>query len=388
MIVGIDASNIKSGGGVTHLIEILNYFDPTIDKIDKIIVWSSDKTLDLINEKQWILKQPIKEIKFGFFAQIIWQKYYLPILAKKFNCNIIFSPGGNVTCNFRPIVTMCRNMLPFEKKEIYRYGFSFLTLKWLLLKLSHANSFRKTNGLIFLSRYAKTEVCKQTKQISNNQVIIQHGINQNFFKKPKIQKSIKSYSRTNPFNIIYVSPIAAYKHQCLLIKSIFILIEQKKLPIKIKFIGPIGDSRSFYKFKKALYKADPDQKWSDYIGGISHKNLIKYLQEADLGVFLSTCENLPNTMIEKMASGLPILSLNNKINREILGPDSFFINELNIISITKSIETFLKDIDLRKYHAKKNYDLAKKYNWKNCTRDTFGFIRASHELVKNKKFEY
>ena len=45
MILGIDASNIRVGGGLTHLKELLSSVDIENHNIEKIIVWSSDKTL-------------------------------------------------------------------------------------------------------------------------------------------------------------------------------------------------------------------------------------------------------------------------------------------------------------------------------------------------------
>lgn len=39
MIVGIDATNIRSGGGLTHLIELVNYLNVEDHTIDKIIVF-------------------------------------------------------------------------------------------------------------------------------------------------------------------------------------------------------------------------------------------------------------------------------------------------------------------------------------------------------------
>ena len=46
MIVGIDASNIYSGGGVNHLVNILKYSD--YNDAGLIVVWSNDKTIEKI----------------------------------------------------------------------------------------------------------------------------------------------------------------------------------------------------------------------------------------------------------------------------------------------------------------------------------------------------
>ena len=69
---------------------------------------------------------------------------------KKFGCDIVFAPGGTALSGFHPIVTMCRNMLPFESREIFRYGFSLKVLKLFTLRFAQIRSFKSAQGIIFI----------------------------------------------------------------------------------------------------------------------------------------------------------------------------------------------------------------------------------------------
>ena len=40
MVLGIEASNIRAGGGITHLMELLAAFNEKETKFTRIIVWS------------------------------------------------------------------------------------------------------------------------------------------------------------------------------------------------------------------------------------------------------------------------------------------------------------------------------------------------------------
>ena len=51
MKLGIDASNIRSGGGLTHLKGLLMSVDFEKFGIEKIVIWSCKATLDEIEEK-------------------------------------------------------------------------------------------------------------------------------------------------------------------------------------------------------------------------------------------------------------------------------------------------------------------------------------------------
>ena len=94
---------------------------------------------------------------------------------------------------------MSRNMLPFEKKEMLRYGFSFKTLKLYILRLVQKKSFKDVNGLIFLTDYAMRRITEQVNIKKLKYKIINHGINKKFLGKPPshIKKFVVSNFQLN-----------------------------------------------------------------------------------------------------------------------------------------------------------------------------------------------
>ena len=57
IIVGIDASNIRHGGGITHLSQVLRHTNFKNKKIKKVYVWSNQNTLNSIEERPWLQKR-------------------------------------------------------------------------------------------------------------------------------------------------------------------------------------------------------------------------------------------------------------------------------------------------------------------------------------------
>ena len=51
MILTIDASNIRAGGGITHLQKILEYAEPEINNISQVMVWGGRIPLDQLPQK-------------------------------------------------------------------------------------------------------------------------------------------------------------------------------------------------------------------------------------------------------------------------------------------------------------------------------------------------
>ena len=59
MIVGIDGSNIREGGGLNHIFEILDKYEFNKHNITKIILWGNSKLLLNINDNYFIKKKRI-----------------------------------------------------------------------------------------------------------------------------------------------------------------------------------------------------------------------------------------------------------------------------------------------------------------------------------------
>lgn len=60
-------------------------------------------------------------------------------------------------CLYRGVVMreiFTQNLQPFEMHKLLRYGGTFFALKLLLLRLTLSRSFRKADGVIFLTEYA------------------------------------------------------------------------------------------------------------------------------------------------------------------------------------------------------------------------------------------
>lgn len=380
MKIGIDASNLRSGGGVTHLIEILNVFEPSNYSFDSIciVVFGNKKTLNKISNKNWLIKKSNYFLEKNLFFRTFWQFFILKWALKNMKCDILFSPGGRDQSNFKPMVTMSRNMLPFEYRELFKFGWSFMTLKLLFLRFLQIKTFNKSDGLIFLSEYAKKKVSTNLNTNKINTVVIQHGINMKFYLKPRPQKSFKSFISNNPCKIIYVSTLDPYKHHINIINAVKNL-NKKGIPISLILVGSIG--QSFKKIQKEIYNYE---NIINYYGEISYENLQDFYLKADIGIFASSCENLPNILLEKMASGLPIVSSNYEPMPEVLRNGGLYFNPESVFEIEEQLEKLVRSKDLRETLSKQSFQIAELYSWEKCSEETFNFINKCYKLSKLK----
>lgn len=370
--VGIDASNIRGGGGVTHLVELLRAATPYAQAFSKAVVWASQETLARIEDRPWLLKRSHPVLQGHYLRRAYWQRNRLGELARKEGCNILFIPGGFFATDFRPVVTMSRNLLPFEWLELRRYGISATSLRLLLLRWSQSLSFKRADGVIFLTRYAEKTVLSITGPLQGERVTIPHGITDRFFRKPRRQRPLKECDEQQPLRIVYVSIIADYKHQWEVAEAIAGL-RKKGLPLVLDLIGPAYPP-ALRRLRQTLQRIDPEGTVIRYVGAIPHHELHTWYDRADFCVFASSCENMPNILLEGMAGGLPIACSNRGPMPEMLGNAGVYFNPEDPIDIAATIQSWIDSPGLREEKATAAYHLAKQYSWARCATETFTFL--------------
>ncbi len=373
MKIGIDASNIRGGGGETHLVELLKVANPAEHGVDKVFLWANSDILIKIKALPWLCKENDDLLESNLVQRLYWQRFRLPKQLREKGCDLLFVPGGLYLGTFHTFVTMSRTMLPFEWREILRYGVWNRIVRLLPQRFLQSISFKNADGLIYLSRYAKEVIENIVSKPHDKTIVIPHGVSDRFYRKPSNIQPIEAYDQTNKFRILYVSHIEHYKHQWHVINAVANLVE-KGYPIVLDIVGRSGYAMK--RFNLAISKHDPDSTVVCYHGIQPYTELHSIYHQADLFVFASSCENLPNTLLQAMASGLPIASSDRGPMPEVLGEACLYFDPENPIVIAKVISMFLDDHDLRREQAWAAYERAQSYSWEQCARETFSFLES------------
>ena len=379
MIIGIDALTLRAGGGITHIKELLDNFDPNIFNINKVFLFSNENTLKQIPTKKWLVKISYPMLNKSLIHTLLWNFFYFNSELKKNECELLFSPGGTYNGNFRPYVSMSQNMLIFEKKESVRYGLSYMRFRLLILNFLQKRSFKNAAGIIFLSKYSKKYISNSLNLNGKQISIIPHGINERFNNRPKVQKKISDYNNKHPFQILYISTVDVYKHQWNVVEAVTHLREAG-LALELTLIGS-AYKPSFMKLMKSINNRN--KSYIKYLGPVLYSEIEKYYQTSDMFIFASTCENYPNILVEAMSSGLPILCSSYGPMQEILGKEGYYFDPLNISDLEEKMKKLLADSKLRQKISEYGYDLAKSYSWVKTSNDTFSFLRKVYNNYNN-----
>lgn len=378
--LAIDASNIRDGGGITHLSRLLDSARPEKCGMEGATVWGRPYSLAQLPEKPWLTKVPVEMLGRSLPVRIFWQQTLFPSILRKSGADILFSPGGTVPAVVRlPAVVLMQNLLPFDPAAIGTYpALSPFRAKMALLRRLQSDSMKSAGGVIFLTEFAKKTLLAFAPEARGRSSVIPHGIEDRFFLQPRPQRPPEAFSAEKPFRLLYVSMIDNYKHQVEVAEAAAILRGRGR-PVEVSFIGVQRSDAYLAQFLSKTRALDPGGKFLFYRGGVPFSSIHELYPACDLAVFASSCENLPNILLEAMASGTPVISSNRGPMPEVLGPGGTYFNPEAPAEIAAAAAAMMDDKTLRERSAAGAYVLARAYSWERCAGDTLAFIRSVFE---------
>lgn len=373
IVVGIDASRNRSGGAIRHLVGILGAGDPREQGISRVHVWAYRKLLDALPDVPWLVKHCPAELAGSLFTQMRWQRSDLPTEARAAGVDIMLNTDAGTVYRGRPSVTMSRDMLSYEPGETARYRFTRMWLRLIALKHVQACSLSHADGALFLTRYA-ADVIQRTTGPLGRVAIIPHGIG------PEFRRAARARKPAGPLRCLYVSQTELYKHQWHVVRALAEL-RRRGHAVTLRLSGG-GEGRAQALLDAEIRRSDPKGEWVTQQGFVRADDLPALLAEHDLFIFASSCENMPNTLVEAMASGLPIACADRGPMPEVLRDGGVYFDPENPALIATAVERLLKDPALSASLARRAAELANDFSWTRCAAETWAFLRSTLESVR------
>jgi glycosyltransferase involved in cell wall biosynthesis len=372
MKIVIDAHNIRAGGGLTHLSHILREASK-YTQFESIHVYGGKQTFEFLEDiiKGIVTFKHEKFLDGNIIKRYFWMNNILPLRLKETNADVLFSPGGLLPMSIPKgikVVTMNQNILPFIISEAKQDGIK-LFIRRQLQKYLQLRSYKKAHGVIFLSEYARNIIGINTPDIIKKAIIIPHGVDIKFHKS--IEKEV--HVRDPEINLLYVSNIKSYKHQWNVVKAVSHLNQLGYNSLKLTLVGP-ADKKPL----KRLYAAIDDNEMNDcvvWLGSIPYREIVKIYHSASIFVYASSCETFGQTVLEAMASRLPIACSNLGPMQEFAKDSAIYFNPSKPKEIAQAIKSIIDDPELSKRIATSAAELSKKYTWEECATQTFKYLK-------------
>ena len=377
LVIGIDASRNRSGGAIAHLVGILSEGSPLSFGISEVHLWSYKSLLNVIPDRPWLIKHNPPALEKSMFTQLWWQRFGFPIEVELTGCNIVLNTDAGTISAVQPAVTMSRDMLSYEPGVIELFGFSKARLRLILLRYMQNRSLRAADGVIFLTQYA-AKIIQQSCGSLRSIAYIPHGVGSAF--KQAQQVSVWPKVGERPIRCLYVSNAELYKYQWVVVQAIS-LLRKRGHNLTLSLVGG-GKGPAQKLMQDAIAVLDPSGEFVEQLAFLPQQELPNHLAHADLFVFASSCENMPNTLVEAMAVGMPIACSNRGPMPEVLGDGGVYFDPKDADSITEAIEQIIQSSALRLAIAQRAEVLSQQYNWKRCADETWAFVADTYLRTK------
>ena len=368
------------GGGAANATWYLLREFSKIEDIHVDLITSSTSNefqIEAIEDRINIYRLPVGKHELHYWTQMeilkySWRSYkYIKNLLKekKYDlCHAFFGiPCGAIAQRFRKefsyIVSLRGSDVPgFNPRFSLQYRFVKPLIRgiWKDAKAVVANS----QGLKELALKTRPE-----QRID----IIPNGVDTEKF-HPLKNGEIKA------INILCVARFIKRKNLDLLIIALSIVM--KKYPnIRLILVGEGPLEEDLKSLCKRLGVADN----VEFRGRIPHEKIDEIYRNSHVYALPSQSEGMSNTILEAMASGLPIITTDTGGTSELIRENGIITSKLNPETIANAIMKVLDDPILIKNMSKQSRSLAKKFGWKNTAYDYLNLYRA-RENIGEKEF--
>lgn len=365
----VNAYSARNGGGQTYLKNLFNYVPNHVDL--EILVFAPDN-LKLQNHprlkrvaNRWPTGNPI--------ARAFWERFIFPRYLRHVRADILFCPGGVVGTKVSAdckVVTMFRNMIPFDPIVINSMPWGLQRLRNLILNKVLLRSMANADLTIFISEYAREQIEKIVK--IPNAVTIPHGISETF---RTVNKKLPRPEQAPLGNyILYVSRFDIYKHHKEVVRAFTKLPEAMSKGLHLVFLGETDMIAA-----KPIYGMIDELGLKGRVhmlGAVPYEELPSWYTHAKLVLFASSCENCPNILLESMASGRPVISSNVMPMPEFGGEGLVYFSPYDSDDILRAMIDVLscEEFAVKVGNAAKKQ--SERYNWSETAKETWDKVLA------------
>lgn len=371
LTVGVDASRNRSGGAIAHIKGLMSGADPRPHGISTVHLWAHDALLEAVDDAPWLVKHAVPATRGPILSQIVWQRIGLASQAHRLGVRCMFNTDAGSVCSFRPAATLSQDMLSFEPGEMQRYPWpSKARIRLQVLRFLQLHRLTKSTAALFLSEHARKVIGGLTR-LSGSRVVA-HGIDEKFL---EAGSSRRKFPEGGPIRCLYVSNAAPYKHQWHVVEAIAQLRAKTGVDLRLRLVGG-GSGPAMERLQVAIATHDPERCFVEQIAFVPSSRIVDELRAADLFIFASSCENLPITLLEAMAAGLPIASSDRGPMPEVLGPDGFYFDPERPETIAATVERLVASRSDREQSAMSARQRAMQYTWTRCANETWRLLAS------------
>lgn len=116
-----------------------------------------------------------------------------------------------------------------------------------------------------------------------------------------------------------------------------------------------------------------------FMSAIDERSLVALYRNANVFLFPSLSEGFGFPPLQAMASGVPVITSDLPVLREVLGDAAMFVDPYNVNTVAGAIRTVVSDAATRQRLTAAGRDRASAYSWSDSARRTLDVLRSACE---------
>jgi len=377
----INAITITEGGGVVVLSRLLEFMQIENSNIIWYVV-AGPKVLSCLPVSHKIIGIPYSWPRKSPLHLLYWYEIELPKLVHRVNANLCFSQT-NFLSRRR---LACPSLLLFHNAGFFSDFFTQLQLKcypsfkdaflWNQKKTWAYSSLKRATAITVQTNALAEKIVKHLKINQKKIFTVPHGLGL----LNQVRLKIRSFPKDSCWRIGYITKFGVQKDFDTAIKAISQL---KKVGLNIKLVLTLDSKIREYQsiLKQIKYHGINDivENLGDITDPIKLKNTYESLH---LFIFPSVIESFGFTLLEAMASGLPIIAADTDSNREVAGTAGHFFSLGDEKSLANNIIRFMNDRCLYVCSSRNSLNRAQDFCW-NKTANSLLYIMQELTTLKD-----
>ncbi len=278
-----------------------------------------------------------------------------PAIPFTFNCDLFHGPDFKIprTHRFKKIVTI-HDMVIFQE-DLSDPEFKESSIH----KFDYMIESCRPDAIITVSHFIKDQLIEHAPSYASKISVVYHGVDH--IVKPKKLKSFFEF----PY-IVYVGTIERRKNVIRIVQA-FEKIHKQFPDLRLILIGSKGfnANETFERIEKSSIKEK-----IIYKGYVPDEDLIHAIGNARIFIYPSIYEGFGFPVLEAMRLGVPVITSNMGVLKEVGGDGACLVDPYNPREIADHLSALLENEGLRQSFIKKGYERTNTFTWEKCAKET------------------
>jgi len=383
MKVLINAASAHMGGSVTHLQNILKWLPERMPG-GQAVVYVPEATVDVLPAGEGIEVRAYPYASTQGLQRLYFDQVEITRLAWREAFDVLFSATGFGTLwSPVPQVLLVRNMKYFDPQFQAKYrelGRRFTEVR--LRRWHSLLSIRAADAVLFPTRAMEETVGTHISLTGTSTHALHYGYDRARFAAPDrgengMPEVLRQHVDGNGPLLLNVSTYAVHKNLETLIEALPRLLDRYPDLALVTTTSreQTSDKEEYDTLTERAEELGVAGAWME-LGYVPHDELPSVYQAADAYVFPSFTESFGHSMVEAMASGLPVIAADTDVNREVCADAGTYFDPFDSTDCAETVRGVLEDDGRWAEMKQASVRRAGNFSWEHYAERLGGVFRA------------